>query len=156
MTWESKLGWTDVIAIYAAVVATAVLLWDWWKWKHSGPTLRIEAKPDVWHEGVQLGYSGGYYIDVMITNTGDRPTTVEELQMTARNYFGVKQYYGHQRSFFPVVLEPGKVHKARVHQTQLYVKLSDKAKFYVGVKHSHAKRAQRVRVRVTKPELTAS
>jgi hypothetical protein len=73
VTWESKLGWSDVIAIYAAVVATAVLLWDFWKWKSEGPCLRLDVRSGVWHEGVAMGYPGGYYLDISITNTGDRP-----------------------------------------------------------------------------------
>jgi hypothetical protein len=38
---------TDVIAGYAAFVATGVLLWDVYKWKRSGPGISFTASPDM-------------------------------------------------------------------------------------------------------------
>jgi hypothetical protein len=152
VTWESKLGWSDVIAIYAAVVATAVLLWDFWKWKSEGQCLRLDVRSGVWHEGVAMGYPGGYYLDISITNTGDRPTTVEELQTTARAWYGRKLYYGHVRNGFPIVLDPGKVKGLRIQQTERYEQLSRDARFYLGVKHSHSTDVHRVRVKVVPGE----
>jgi len=39
MTSTITIDWTLVIAVYAAVVATATILWDFYKWKTAGPNL---------------------------------------------------------------------------------------------------------------------
>ena len=70
--------YTVAIAVYAAVVATAVAVWDIAKWKLQGPRLQVEAQA-----GMKL-YGGEApdertYIVMRVTNRGDRPTTITNM-----------------------------------------------------------------------------
>ena len=67
--------YTVAIAVYAAVVATAVAIWDVVKWKMQGPNLEVQVQ-----SGMKL-YGGGAtddreFIVLRVTNRGDRPTTI--------------------------------------------------------------------------------
>ena len=70
--------YTVAIAVYAAVVATAVAVWDVVKWKMQGPNLEVEVQ-----SGMKL-YGGGVpderkFIVMRVTNRGDRPTTITNM-----------------------------------------------------------------------------
>ena len=70
--------YTVATAVYAAVVATAVAVWDVVKWKMQGPNLEIEVQ-----SGMKL-YGGGAtdereFIVMRVTNRGDRPTTITNM-----------------------------------------------------------------------------
>lgn len=66
---------TEIAAWWGAVVATAVLLWDVYKWLAAGPRLRV----DAWTGRVALGmpeYRGKALIQFDVSNIGDRSTTI--------------------------------------------------------------------------------
>lgn len=70
--------YTVAIAVYAAVVATAVAVWDVVKWKMQGPNLEVEVQ-----SGMKL-YGAGVpdereFIVMRVTNRGDRPTTITNM-----------------------------------------------------------------------------
>lgn len=69
---------TVTTAVYAAIVATFVLVWDIVKWAMQGPNLRVEVQ-----SGMRL-YGGGVpndrtYVVLRVTNRGDRPTTITNM-----------------------------------------------------------------------------
>lgn len=66
----------DPVAIYAAVIASAVLIWDIVKWLRSGVRLRGYAQANMITVG--MGYlDGKTYVNVNVDNVGDRPTTIQ-------------------------------------------------------------------------------
>ena len=81
---------TVAIAVYAAVVATAVAIWDVVKWKMQGPRLEVVAQ-----SGIRL-YGAGQaddrdYIVLRVTNRGDRPTTLTNMgYLCYRNDFAAR------------------------------------------------------------------
>lgn len=70
--------YTVAIAVYAAVVATAVAIWDVVKWKMQGPNLDVEVQ-----SGMKLYGTGASddreFIVMRVTNRGDRPTTITNM-----------------------------------------------------------------------------
>lgn len=79
------MGWTfkgelDPVAIYAALVATTVFVWNVVVWMTSGPRVRISASPD-WRE-LTIGHRReddgeiALFVNIAAVNTGTQPTTV--------------------------------------------------------------------------------
>jgi len=66
---------SDIAAWYAAIIATAILIWDVIKFKKSGPQLRGEAHAGWESYGIAETEDDDLTI-VKVTNTGDRPTTL--------------------------------------------------------------------------------
>ena len=74
---EGKL---DLIAIYAAVVATAILIWDVAKWLRTGPRIKLRASANMeMLNDPDPRRVGKTYILVVVTNVGSSPTTVTHL-----------------------------------------------------------------------------
>jgi hypothetical protein len=115
---ELTLTTTDIVAWWGAVVATLVLLWDVYKFLRQGPSLRINARPDMQAYGMP-GREEDTFVIVEAVNVGDRPTTL--------TIIGLRYYTSHfqrwrrkpQRTMIvpdpaltqplPHVLEPGKM-----------------------------------------------
>lgn len=66
----------DIVAWWGAIVATLVLIWDVYKWKRSGPVLRVTARPNMRSMDEN---SEGVYIIVEVSNIGDKSTTLTNL-----------------------------------------------------------------------------
>lgn len=69
---------TDFVAWWGAVIATLVLLWDIYKWRHAGPRLTLKARPNMYFSGLSE-LDGKRLIFVEVSNNGDRPTTITKL-----------------------------------------------------------------------------
>src|SRR3954471_23786652 len=69
------IDWTLVIAVYGAVMSTATIVWDVWKWKHSGPDLSVDVTADMKSFNIPA-FEGMTLITARVTNRGDRPTTI--------------------------------------------------------------------------------
>ena len=63
---------TDIIAVYAAIVATAVFVWDIYKWIRSGARLYLSTFTEVYQSQTK-----DRYIRVIVTNRGEVPTTID-------------------------------------------------------------------------------
>lgn len=138
----------DPVAMYAALVATLVLLWDILKWWRSGTRLRISANSDMETVGYIHG-DGKTYILVNVTNTGSAPTTITHLvgyvyKTKLHRWFRRNP----NRSFFvsnnevspiPFKLEPGAQFTGMIQQTDDIVEWSKSSNLYVGVYHSMRK-----------------
>lgn len=68
-------SWNVIAAWWGALIATTVLLLDYYKWSRSGPIIRCDAKYGwkIMAEGVE---DDNEYIFYTVTNVGDRPTTI--------------------------------------------------------------------------------
>jgi len=74
-----SIGTTEIIAAYAAVVATVVLAWDVYKWKASGPRIRFSVSSNM----KILQYPGisatATFVNAKAINVGNLPTTITTL-----------------------------------------------------------------------------
>lgn len=98
---------TDYIAGYAAVVASCVAVWDFIKWKKSGPLLKVTIVED-----------GGGNFRINVANVGDSSTTIKNLYVRQykRNIFGLRGQpiynwiyvnYGSTDTELPHIIEAG-------------------------------------------------
>jgi hypothetical protein len=139
---------TTAVAVYAAVVSTLVLAWDFVKWRMSGPRLRI-----ILHMPVMLSGNGQDesipYLAVTVTNVGDRPTTLNRFgAMVYKNdWLALVQRNRPECSLFfpgmptakrlPLVLEPGQQWQNFVVQSDLMTFASGKY-LMISIFHSHS------------------
>jgi len=70
--------WTLGVAIYAAVVASAAVGWDFYKWRSTGPKLTMRVSTGMATKGVP-DYDGRSLISVTVSNRGDGTTTITGL-----------------------------------------------------------------------------
>jgi len=73
----NQLVW---IAIYAAIVATIVLIWNIFKWKVSGPKLAVECAPISDEPSSEFTRRFSAQIAVKVTNKGDQPTLITDIE----------------------------------------------------------------------------
>jgi len=76
---SSSIGTTEIIAVYGAAVATAVFIWEIYKWKVSGPRIRFMVVPAMQLINVPRVSESDTFIVATATNVGDRPTTITNL-----------------------------------------------------------------------------
>lgn len=69
----------NIIAVYAAVVATLVLFWDIFKWKRSGPRILLEVSPNMNIHGDHRIPEDVQHISIRAINKGDGPTSITHL-----------------------------------------------------------------------------
>lgn len=126
-----QLTTTDYIAIYGAVVATFVFMWDVVKWASSGARLRTSANCHVvYHDSRVIKVSQTEYGEsrelaeycyIEVTNSGDQPATILSIEATHKvqrkegqmSYGGV-QFTPHFGKTLPHVIAPGEVWSARI------------------------------------------
>lgn len=154
---------TDLLAIYAAAVATVVLLWDIYKWKISGPRIRFRVISDMEILGDPRVSSESIFIHAEATNVGNLPTTVRIL--------GVRHYNGWLGCIFrradykaivpetvlqplPHLLEPGKIWSGLIVQTPEIERLARDGILVCELFVSYKKRPITARIRVEKPPVT--
>jgi hypothetical protein len=150
----------DPVAIYAAFVSTALLLWDVVKWWRSGPILKGSLSPNM--ATIGMGEMDEHtFVSVDIDNVGNLPTTIKGaylkgydtffhylIDKPSRNAFiknALPQMYGE-----PFRLEVGRSYKTMLRQDDV-VDWSRQQRLYVEVVHTGGRR-QRLRV----PELPTS
>jgi hypothetical protein len=132
-----QLSTTDLIAIYAAIVATFVLIWDIVKWATSGARLRVHAKCDVFYSDSRVikvtptesGQSQQLadYCHIEVSNIGDQPATILSIVATHKSKKGKGQMFMSGPAFtphfgksLPHVLGPGEVWSARLEMPNLH------------------------------------
>lgn len=156
MSTTITIDWTLTIAVYAAVVATATLLWDWWKWVHAGPNLTVTAQADMKTYNMPQ-FEGKTVMMLNAANRGDRATTI--------THFTVHQFENWWQDFRkrgpfnaivnvpndmrppPHVLEPGKTVTWACIQDEHMATLAVTGRLYLSITASHAKKPVYVRVR---------
>ena len=139
-----------IVAWWGAIVATIVLLWDIYKWKASGPKLRLEVLPDrvIYNDPER---EGKIFISFQAQNIGSQPTTISSLYL--RSYSSTynrllrrsnKAAYVKPDTVYPLpyVLDPGKVWEAFIIQSQDIEEWAKNSMLYCELSHSQDKRTQ--------------
>lgn len=141
-------------AWWGALSGTLLVLWEIFRWLRSGPRLRIMASSNMRLITPGHGVEDTVYINVVVTNSGDAPTTITHFcACTYRNLFA--KLRGKREQLFiinpgpespiPCKLPVGEQWSSRTPQ-QKAVELAGRSRFYIGVQHALAKRPQYVRV----------
>lgn len=144
---------TDYIAIYGAIVATLVLLWDGIKWFATGPKLRTSARCHVVFsdsrvtktertELVEIKYLVEY-CHIEVVNVGDRSTTITSIEGTHKRktddlqmFCAGVRFLPFQGKQLPQVLGSGEMWSARFEMTDLY-SLAERGKPIIRIHASH-------------------
>ncbi|RSZ47732.1 MULTISPECIES: hypothetical protein [unclassified Variovorax] len=164
---------TDWIATYAAVVATAVFVWDIVKWRRAGPKLEMHTRGNMKFFG-SPGVDERLQLIANVSNVGDRATTLTNMtleyfpsktiaiaQALLPNWFswGRKRLFGGTKGFvvaapnviqpFPHTLEAGAVWIGTCPQDEELVRLSRDGCLYCVIASPHLPRGIRRRVIIT-------
>lgn len=149
----------DYIAVYAAIVATAVFGWDIIKWIRGGARLHLSASPNMEPYNVpDARVQGKRYIMVRAVNTGSSPTTITNL--TTAQFAGWRQRVFGKPMFLawvgnpsiagsgkvPQILKPGEEWVGFIEQSGGLVKLATEGLLYAQVYHSVGKKPVRARI----------
>lgn len=150
----------DPVSVYAALVATSALCWQFFTWLRTGARLRLKVAPNmIMAGGHPLIRDGECFLFVEATNVGAQTTTVTHvLLMSYSNAFRllvgrpseqffVKAEGGAGWHGVPHELEPGKRFVTFVLQAPEVVTLSKETYLFAEVVHSMSKRPARCRVR---------
>lgn len=164
---------TDVIAGYAAIVATSAFLWNIYEWITSGPRIYLTARPNAQmlrdHQGQLYAYfltgteSKGkeVYVFFTVTNNGDKPTTIYNPA-----FFYYKSWWSmiyrrwkpdeslliknpgiiHSTPYF---LQPGSVWEGKAIQNGRIEKLAKEGLLFFALFVSHRKKPMKARVILT-------
>lgn len=136
---------TTLLAWWGAVISTAVLAWDVYKWRNTG-----HAKLSVRANGnLQDAHSRNpqKFIAITVTNNGDKPTTVALItfRYMKSKFQKWRKQKSEQRGFFnpgnptallPYKLEVGAEWKCIVDQTPEIERMAREGYFYVEVEDS--------------------
>lgn len=144
-------SYSIVAAWWGALIATIVLLFEFYKWVRSGPRLRCDAKYG-WKIMMEGTEDDNEYIIFSVTNTGDRPTTItkqaalhwptrlDKLRDKSKSSFFIKGGF-HGLGKVPAIIRPGEVWNglARIGE-DLHVLMSKGGYFYLSLDFSHRRR----------------
>lgn len=155
---------TDVAAWFGAFTGALVLLWDVFKWVHSGPRVRVSASPNMTAYGSAIKLLGTKTcIAVEASNVGQAKTTITHL---VGFYYKspLSKLLRHEpiHSFvvpdpkpgeIPHVMDVGERWIGMMEQNAEVEELSRKGALYVGVFHSSGKRPALQRVIIHAPRV---
>ena len=144
------------VAIYAAMVATAVLIWDVVKWYKSGPAFRGSVSPNM----VMIGMPGypkdQEYVVFRLSNTGSRATTLTHVGLQEYPNWLARLRRKSTRSAvinadfdpyrIPYVLEPGHDYMGMALQSDELIEWSQCGNLYGVVYHSGSDRPLAFRI----------
>jgi hypothetical protein len=121
------LDLTTFLAILGAVTGTSALFWDFYKWRTSGPRLKVEALSGyIAATPNPVMQQGKTYTLVSVTNRGDRPTTLEQV---SGQYFETENMRSGREKFIvipqspnplPFLLEPGRSWQGMISEDKLF------------------------------------
>jgi hypothetical protein len=150
----------DPVALYAAFVATMVLVWNIYVWRHSGPRLEVTATMNMLIIGGTPEEESKTFLIVRATNVGSKKTTItnvliisyDNIWRRVRNRPSFTAVFNNVGGSYPIpyVLDVGHNFSSMADQAGLVEKIRD-TYFYAGVAHSFAKKAVMVRVRYSDP-----
>lgn len=152
---ELKFGETlDPVALYAAVVSTAVFLWEVFKWWRGEAAFRVSASPNM----IGIGLSGATptMILVEVNNTGKATTTITSVELKAyktplHRYFSkpikCARVNSATANTVPFELKPGGRFLATGEQNSLVVGWSQHYTLYAGVYHTLSNRPLLARIK---------
>lgn len=150
---------TDIIASYAAVVASGLLFWDIFKWKKTGLRVSFTASPNMKVYGDPLR-EGRTYISIRARNTGDRPTTITALGLRwytncLHRLFKKSDIQGFINNpgvphHLPYVIQPGGIWDGLAIQKDVMKEMPKKGILIFELYLSHKNKPKRVRVVISR------
>lgn len=154
----------DPIAVYAALVATAILIWDVVKWLRSGPRIRVRANPNMIFFNVPDPLrEGKTFIFVTVANVGSSPTTItnfggtyfrnrwDQLRRKPDKQFVVAVPQAAQHLPLPHVLKVGEEWSGIIEQTAEIDQMAKNGLLYAAIFQSGKSRPARVRIIIPDP-----
>jgi hypothetical protein len=153
---------TDYAAWWGAVIATAVLVWDIYKWASTGAKIVLTVLPNRFTMGDDR-LDGQRLFLFEATNKGDRPTTLGKLMFV--HYSGVWQFIRRKPTYyyiknpgfqhnFPHKLDVGDVWQGSAFHTDESDTMMRKGYLYAALFCSDRSRPVVVRVRPAKEKDT--
>jgi hypothetical protein len=144
-------SWSILAAWWGAVIATIVLLFDFYKWARSGPRIRCDPKYG-WKMKVDGVDDDNEYIFFPVTNAGDRPTTITR-QGALYSPDRIKRYFCKPKEQFffkgglhgmgkiPMIIKPGEIWDGCAAITDDMHRLMNKVGYlYLSLEFSHRQR----------------
>ena len=142
-----QMNTTDILALWGALVATSVLVWDILKWKIEGPKINLFANAHIKVFGDE-SLEGKTFISIDIRNTGGGASTILKIgfvhfknrwmRLLGRRsgpfYWVVKPRSQHE---LPHFLESGKFWSGLANQNEELENLSKKGFLHLAVQFSH-------------------
>lgn len=143
---------SDIAAWWGAIVATAVLGWDIFKWKRTGVQLRVTVSGGMATYGdVPDADPEQLYVVIQVVNVGDKTTEVTHVVALFYKTRWQKVRRKPDKAFlvlhpsfgqpFPHNLEPGKRWMGGLKQTDDLVALSREGYLYCGIHHTAGSKA---------------
>jgi hypothetical protein len=140
---------TTVAAWWGAIIATLVLVWDFYKWSNRGARLEYDVKTNMNTFGDPTT-SGNTYVTVRVSNTGDRSTTIENMgflhyrtwvHRVARKpvYAAVVTNVGAPNPI-PFEIKPGNIWDGMAQQDDDLITKANKGRLYCCIYHSGSKK----------------
>ncbi len=138
---------SNYAAWYAAVVATAILIWDVFKWKKTGAQIKAEARAG-WRSYGIAETEGQDLTFVNVANVGDRPTTITSMGMywyppgvsfrdkTKRKGFVIAGGLAGLGQI-PTKIEPGDVWKGLIEENDKFNQMLNSGRLVVALGFSH-------------------
>ncbi|MBK8113873.1 MAG: hypothetical protein IPK44_04630 [Candidatus Accumulibacter sp.] len=80
MSINTDTSTITLVAWWGAILSTIIFCWDVYKWRTSGPKIRLSVSSGMESINMPL-YEGKTLILVNVTNYGDRPTTITHLAL---------------------------------------------------------------------------
>ncbi|MCC7221170.1 MAG: hypothetical protein IT490_10650 [Candidatus Contendobacter sp.] len=142
---------SDIAAWWGATIATAVLVFDIFKWLRTGVAIKISIQANLTELGAE---SGGNVILLRACNRGDKTTTITHIGVYEyasrldfiRNKLKARFIVAHPDGpALPHELQPGKIWTATMNQSKLEKIVTSKY-VYCALAHSASDHAQMKRI----------
>jgi hypothetical protein len=161
-----QISTTDIIATYAAIVATLVFFWDIAKWYRTGARFRVVARCHTFYGDSRVLKTTttedgeiqelAEYCHIEVTNTGDQPATILSIEATHKTksnqgamFCGGPQFTPHFGKPLPQVVAPGEVWSARIEMDSIY-KLAKRGRPEIQLSTSMSIHPKKVKIDIKK------
>jgi hypothetical protein len=144
-----------IVAWWGAILSTIILAWDIYKWRTSGPKLRVTIQTGMLSFNIPE-YEGKQLVTVNVTNYGNQPTTITTLGFKFYPNILFKIRNKHTKAFIipepntmqptPFELKQGNLWNAIVVQTSDLVDMARSGHLICELYHSHQEKPVRRRV----------
>jgi hypothetical protein len=153
---------TGFLAIWGAVLSTIAIVWDVYKWRTSGPNLQMRVMTGM--EAFNIPeYEGKTLIVAVVTNRGDRPTTITHLAVAyydawwkamLRKRSAANGWIATPSTTqrVPFELKPGVEWSGMIDQTKELEVWAREGWLYATIYHSHDRKPIRQRISIQAPK----
>lgn len=135
-------GQIDPVATYAAILSTAIAVWEFIKWR-SRHSIRLRCNPNMLFIP---STDKKTYIIANVTNTGETATTITHLLMYYWPSVWHKIFRRGRQSFIvnspdvPKIVQPGEQWMGQAHQDENIERMAKDGVLFMGVIHSLGKK----------------